>query len=75
VVVVAAKAMRSILQFWNETTPNISDVLPGWSMDVLPCDPAQGWTGVLCTAVKVITQTDKDGKTSISEYLNITGIL
>jgi hypothetical protein len=50
-VAVAAEAMRNILRLWNKTTPNISQALPGWSLDVEPCDPTQGWGGVTCTAV------------------------
>lgn len=51
VVVYPAETMYNILRVWNKTTPNISQALPGWSLDVEPCDPAQGWGGVYCNAV------------------------
>ena len=51
VVVYPAETMRNILRVWKKTTPNISQALPGWSLDVEPCDPAQGWGGVSCAAV------------------------
>jgi hypothetical protein len=64
VVVVAAEAMHSILRLWNKTTPNISQALPGWSLDVEPCDPAQGWGGVTCAAVsKNSTNTTQSADT------------
>jgi hypothetical protein len=74
VVVVAAEAMRSILRLWNKTTPNISQALPGWSLDVDPCDPAQGWGGVGCTGLLAnSTNTTRSADTS-SEFYVVTNI-
>jgi hypothetical protein len=74
VAVVAAETMRSILRFWNKTTPNISQALPGWSLDVDPCDPAQGWGGVTCTGLLVnSTNTTLSADTS-SEFYVVTWI-
>ena len=73
-VVVAAEAMRSILQLWNKTTPNISQALPGWSLDVEPCDPAQGWSGVTCTAVSRNSNKIPPSADTSSEFYVVTQI-
>ena len=66
--------MRSILRFWNKTTPNISQALPGWSLDVEPCDPAQGWGGVSCTALLANSTNTTPSADTSSEFYVVTSI-
>jgi hypothetical protein len=73
-VAVAAEAMRNILRLWNKTTPNISQALPGWSLDVEPCDPAQGWGGVVCTALLANSTNTTLSADTLSEFYFVTWI-
>ncbi|CAM6036392.1 unnamed protein product [Sphagnum compactum] len=55
------KALQTILGDWNQTTPSVSTILPGWrtsNQTAYPCF-SEAWKGVLCGQYAIPNSTNR----------------